>query len=94
MSIFKKKTSVKKEIIELLEAMKKVSHDSDEYTAMAKNLETICSANEKNSKNKLSLLGTMLGVGGSLLGIVMVIYGEETRILTSKALGLVLKSRV
>jgi len=94
MNIFGKKLSVKKEIISLLEAMKKVEKDSNEYTAMAKNLETLCSASEKGSKNRISLWGPLIAGGFSLVGILMVIYGEETRIITSKALGFIPKGRV
>lgn len=94
MRIFKGKPSVKKEIISLLEVMKEVKYDSAEYTAMTKNLETLCSANEKNSKNKIGFWTGALTVGGSLLGVIMIIYGEETRIITTKALGFVLKGRV
>lgn len=94
MEIFKKKLSVKKEIISLLEAMKKVDKTSNEYTSMAKNLETLCSASEKGSKNKSGLIGPIVAGVFSLAGIILVIYGEETRILTSKALGFIPKGRV
>lgn len=94
MNIFKRKPKVIDEIRSVLENMKGVSQESEEYARMAKNLETLCSANEKNSKNKVSLVGPLLTVAGSLIGIVMIIYGEETRIITTKALGLLVKGRV
>lgn len=94
MKIFKRKPKVIDEIRSVLENMKETPQDSEEYARMAKNLETLCSANEKNSKNKVSLVGPLLTVAGSLIGIVMIIYGEETRIITSKALGLLVKGRV
>lgn len=94
MDIFKKRISVNKEIKSLLTDMKTVDSGSEEYAKMAKNLETLCSANEKNSKNRMAFWGTALGVAGSLAGIVAIIYSEETRIMTSKALGFVIKGRV
>lgn len=94
MNIFKKKPSVEKEIISVLEAMKKVDKDSEEYAKMAKNLETLCSANEKNSKNVTSIIGPIVVGVFSLAEIIMIIYGEETRIIASKALGFVVKGRV
>jgi len=94
MNIFKKKPNVEKEIISVLEAMKKIDKDSEEYAKMAKNLETLCSANEKNSKNVISIIGPIVAGVFSLAGIIMIIYGEETRIITSKALGFVVKGRV
>lgn len=94
MDIFKKKKNVKDEIIHILESMEGLSPDSEEYAKMAKNLETVCSAGEKHGKNKSSLVGPILTVGGSIITVFMIVYSEETRIITSKALGFVVKGRV
>ena len=95
MSIFKKKKSnLEREIERVLKIMEERTPSTEDYTHMVNNLETLCSANEKNKKNKLALLGTGLTVFGSLAGIVAIIYSEETRIITSKALGLLIKGRV
>ena len=91
MKIFKKKP-MQKEIESVLEKMATLSPDTEEYTVMARNLETLCSA---NSKNKSTMdLNTILVVTGNLVGILMIIYHEQTGVVTSKALGFVLKGRV
>lgn len=94
MGIFKKKKNVKDEIILVLEKMNGVDPDSDEYTRMAKNLETLCSANEKSSKNRMSLIGPIVAGVFSLAGIILIVCNEETRVISSKALGLVIKGRI
>lgn len=92
MDVFKKKHSLKREIESVLKRMSELSPDSDEYAKMAKNLETLYSAASK-SKDKVSL-DTIVTVAGSLLGIILIINHEQTGIITSKALGFIIKGRV
>jgi len=92
MNIFKKRHSLNKEIEIVLEKMSKVTPDSNEYTAMAKNLETLYSANSK-SRNTVSL-DTIVTVAGSLIGIILIINHEQTGIITSKAMSFIIKGRV
>jgi hypothetical protein len=95
MSIIKrKKTDKLTEVIEaLMDEMGKVKANSQEYTAMAKNLETLCSAQGKIKTPKVSL-DTIITVGGSILGIVIIVGYEKLNVVASKALGFVIKGRV
>jgi len=96
MSIFKqsKQTiSVQKEIETVLVHMKTLKPESQEYTATAKNLETLCSANSKVKDQKVSW-DTIITVAGSLVGIAIIIGYEHTGVIMSKALGFVVKGRV
>jgi len=93
MGIFKKR-NVKNEVIHILEEMNGMDPSSEEYTRMAKNLETLCSAIEKNSKNWTGIVVPIIGGVVSLGGILMIVYSEETRIITSKAIGLIVKGRI
>lgn len=92
MDVFKKRYSLNKEIKNVLKRMSEVSPDSDEYAKMSKNLETLYSAASK-SKDKVSL-DTIVTVAGSLLGIILIINHEQTGIITSKAVGFIIKGRV
>jgi len=95
MNIFKenKKHGLDEEICRLQEIMKSVDPKSNEYITIAKNLETLYSAKSKGREGTVKLDTIATGIFG-LVGIILIIYGEETRIITSKALGFVLKGRV
>jgi len=88
----KKKQSVNKEIARVLTEMSKLEPNSKEYTMMANNLELLMSA---ISKKKAAIsFDTVMTVVGSLGGIALIVFSEETRVITSKALSFVVKGRV
>jgi hypothetical protein len=95
MSIIKqKKTNKLQETINsVLEQMSEVKAGSAEYAAMAKNLETLYSAQAKIKDCKISP-DTIAVIAGNLLGIVLILGYEQKDIIRSKALGFVLKGRV
>lgn len=88
----KNSTSIDMEIARILEQMSHHDANSEEYAAMAKNLDTLTKIgnNTDNSVSKEALLT----VGANLAGIGMILMHENTRALTSKALGLVLKTKL
>ena len=90
----KKKTDKLTEVIDaLMDDMKKINPSCPRYTAMAKNLETLCNAQSKIKTPKISL-DTILTVGGSIVGIVIIVGHEKLNVIASKALGFVIKGRV
>lgn len=93
MNIKRKHNTLKNEINTLLDHLTKMSPFSEEYTETANNLKTLLELQDKSKKKGVSL-DTVVTVVGSLLGIVVIVWNEETRVITSKALGFVLKGRV
>jgi len=96
MSIIKqrKKTDKLTEVMDtLMDQMKLINPSCPRYTAMAKNLETLSNAQSKVKVPKVSL-DTVLTVGGSILGIVIIVWHEKLNVIGSKALGFVIKGRV
>lgn len=97
--MFKKKPSAEdiaftKALTTALEELPALTADSDEYTAAIKNIEMLHNLMATNKKSKFRVSGdTLLSVGGSLAGIIMILGYEKANVLTSKALGFVLKTK-
>lgn len=90
----KKETSkdlIEDEKIAVLEEMASEHSDTDRYTRMVENLNTLCSL-EKNP-NRIDV-NTVLTVAGSLAGIVLILRYEKLDIITSKALGFIPKLKM
>lgn len=90
---FIKKSKLDETIDSLLEEMKAVEGTSQEYSTMASNLATLYSAKAKNAERKVKL-DTVLVVAVSLAEVLFILNKEKTEIITSKALGFILKGRV
>ena len=90
---FRKKSELEKVIDSILGSMSKLEPDSDEYGKMASNLEKLLKA-KSYEKSKVISPDTMLVVIANLIGIVLILKHEELDIITSKALGFVLRGRV
>jgi hypothetical protein len=88
-----KRTNLEKEIDSVLYVMHTCYPDSDEYTTMSENLERLYKA-KANEKDRHVSPDTKLIVAGNLLGIALILWHEKADIITSKALGFVLKGRV
>lgn len=91
------RTNLEKEIDRVIEEMKSLSPDTDEYSKKASNLVKLCEANSKTHRKgvKLDTLIPPLVVGGiSLVQTIMILFREETNVVTSKALGFVIRGRV
>jgi hypothetical protein len=70
-----------------------LSPDSKEYQIIADNLERLYKARSYEKSNFVSP-DTLAIIGGNLLGIALILWFEKTDVITSKALGFVLKGRV
>lgn len=88
-----KRTTLEKEIDEVIKIMGRHQPDSKEYTTMADNLVKLQKANEQNANRKVKW-DTIWTVGGSLGGIALMLWHERANIITTKALGFILKGRV
>jgi len=96
MSIFKqhdKKTNLEREIDSILKDMSDLDKDSKEYSTMVSNLERLLSAKSKEKDRKISR-DTIAIIAGNLLGIVLILGYEKANVITSKALGFVIRGRV
>lgn len=90
---FNKKTKLEKVVESILDDMSKYEANSDEYNDMANNLEKLLKAKSYEKQKGISP-DTMAIVIGNLIGIVLILKHEKVDIITSKALGFVLRGRV
>jgi len=90
---FNKKTKLEKVVDSILDDMSKYEANSDEYSDMANNLEKLLKAKSYEKQKGISP-DTMAIVIGNLIGIVLILKHEKVDIITSKALGFVLRGRV
>lgn len=88
-----KRTNLEKEIDCLIQSMAKEAPDTDEYRKMAENLEILYKAKALEKDRSVSS-DTLAVVAGNLAGILLILKYEELNVITSKALGFVLKGRV
>lgn len=88
-----KRTNLEMEIDHLLEDMMKVAPNSESYTTMAANLEVLYKAKSHERVRRVTP-DTVAIVAGNLLGIALVLYHEKANVITTKALGFVIKGRV
>jgi len=94
LNLFKKKqTKLDEEIDSVYDWLRSKSPDSPEYTKMVDNLKKLYEIKNGNGHDKIKLDTIAIG-GFNLLGIWMILRYEELNIITSKALGFVLKGRV
>jgi len=89
-----KRSSIDKEIENVLEVMGLLNADSVEYTKMANNLDTLMKARSYSKDQTTVSMDTVWTVGGSIIGILILIGYEQAHVITSKALGFVIKGRV
>ncbi len=88
-----KRSNLEKEIDSVLVIMKGMNPYSDEYTTMTKNLEMLYKAQAHKSERRVSPDAIVMVVG-NLLGIGLILTYERTEVITTKALGFILKGRV
>ena len=88
-----KRTNLEKEIDCVVETMFKVDPASEEYTAMADNLEKLYKMKALSCDHQVSP-DTIVVVAGNLLGIGLILAYEKANVITSKALGFIIKGRV
>ena len=88
-----KRTYLEKEIDNILKTMLTMDAASEDYTVMAQNLERLYKLKAVDSTKKVSP-DTMALVAANLLGLVLIMSFEKTNVITTKALGFVLRGRV
>ena len=92
--MFKKKepNAIDAQIEVLSNSMKNYPVDSPEYAAAMEKMVVL--AKTKNEGKKPIDPNTIIAVAGGLLQVVLIIGHERLHVLTSKAIGFVLKGRV
>lgn len=86
------KAALENAIERVLTEMGNETPDSEEYAKMVERLKTLHEMKTTESKPRISP-DTALTAAANLLGILMIVGHERTHIVTSKALGFVLKLR-
>ncbi len=93
--MFKKRetepSGLEKEIDALLVEMSKTDRSTKEYSSMADQLAKLYPLLGKTEKRVSP--DTLAAIAGNLLGIVMILGHERAHVVTSKALGFVMKLR-
>lgn len=87
-----KDENLQKEIDRVLTLMSNANPISTEYADLTASLSKLYEFKESTSKNRLSK-DTMAIVAGNLAGIMMIVGHEKLHVVTSKALGFVMKAR-
>lgn len=95
--MFKKNTKETKSIDlateELIEKLRSLDPTTEQYSAAVKNFEVLEKA--KSHKKDMSISPDVaLTVGGNLVGILAVLNFERLGVITSKAIGMVLKAKL
>lgn len=82
---------LQKAIVRLYEEMSSHRPDSPEYAKITTQLTALYALKETNSKSRVSA-DTLAMVIGNLLGIVLIVGHERANVVTSKALGFVMRA--
>lgn len=83
--------AIRKAIDQVLLEMETVTADSKEFKEMTDNLVTLTKA--LPHRDRWEVWKVVLPVSANLLGIIMILGFEKANVVTSKALGFVMKAR-
>jgi hypothetical protein len=89
----KERTELEEEIHSVLCNMSTFAPDSEEYTKQAENLERLYKAKSYEKDRSVSP-DTIAVIAGNLLGIALILGFEKANVITTKALGFVIRGRV
>lgn len=89
-----KKDALDLEIKKVSDRLAELSADSEEYTKLLNVLDGLYKTKSGCEKPNRISPDTLAVVLGNLIGIVIILKHEEINVITSKALGFVLKGRV
>lgn len=89
----KNKTNIEKEINRLIFQAGCEEPDSEKYSKIVEEVERLCKAKSYETEKSISP-DTVLTVIGSILGIILILGYEQVGVISSKALGFVIKGRV
>jgi hypothetical protein len=90
-------TDLQEEITALIEAMSDQDRTSEEYATMATVVKTLMEAHAvETTANKPNFpsADTMLSVGGSLVGILLIMSFEKANVITTKSLNFIPKFKI
>jgi hypothetical protein len=87
-------TKLDKAIDDLLDEMTGYEGNTEEYSTMVSNLKVLHEAKALQPKPNVVSADTVATVAGSLAGILMILSFEKANIVTSKALGFVLRTKI
>jgi len=87
-----KRTNLEKEIDSLITYLGGIKPEDPEYLIVSENIERLYKAKAHERQRNISP-DTMALVAGNLLGIAMILSHEKLNIITTKALGFVIKGR-
>lgn len=88
----KEPTKLDEAINEIYREMAGVTADSKEYAAMVKQLKVLHKMKTAESSNRVTP-DTALIVAANILGIIIIVTHERVAVMTSKALGLLMRLR-
>jgi hypothetical protein len=89
----KEKPSALEDAIErVMEHMKRVDTDTEEYSQLIAHLERLNKMKQEQKRNRISP-DTMAIVCGNLLGILIIVSYERMHVMTSKGVGFILKPK-
>jgi len=86
-------TRLDKAIDRILEKMEDEEPDSTEYTYLVKTLTLLYEIRPEIKPNPRISPDTVLTIAGNLAGIILILSFEKAHVVTSKALGFVIKSK-
>lgn len=87
------KTAVDERIEHLSELMSSMEVDSEEYAKAVKALETLYKIKRDESPTRVDA-NTKAIIAGNLAGIALILNYERLHVVSSKALGFIIKSKV
>jgi len=88
-----KHKSIDDEIDNVLKFIEKYDPDSEEYGAAVHNLKELCEARSKKA-SRLVEVDTIVVCCTNILGIILILNYEQLSVVTSKALGILMKGRL
>lgn len=88
-----KHKSIDDEIDNVLKFMEKYEPNSEEYSAAADNLKDLCEARSKKASRFIEI-DTIILACTNILGIVLILNYEQIHVITTKAIGFVVKGRL
>jgi predicted type IV restriction endonuclease len=88
-----KKISIDDEVEHVLVALSALAPDSEEYSATVKNLKELCEARSKKA-SRLVELDTIIAAGTNILGILLILSYEQLHVISTKAIGFIVKGRI
>lgn len=93
MNIFTQKDTLDEVISEVLLEMKHEDPASDRYTAMAKNLETLCKA-RSSKRTKLPSGDAIMATAANLGGLALILNYEKLGVISTKAFSLLARTKI